>query len=256
MSALIYSAKRITMSAMAALIRRVLNVVLPVECASCGRALADDSVPFFCQPCWESIHPLNGPSCPRCGRPFASTVALLYSPHHLCAACRIRRPAYTQAWSLYPYEPPLRDAIRLFKYHGKVALADALGSLMSAALPLPLEVDLLMPVPLHPSRLKEREFNQSLLLADRINCRLRLPLSYGNLIRVRQTQPQTALSRRARLRNLRRAFVVLRPEEVARKRILLVDDVATTGTTVNECAKALRRAGAADVYVGTLARTI
>jgi ComF family protein len=150
----------------------------------------------------------------------------------------------------------LRDAIRLFKYQGKVALANALGSLMSEALPLPLEVDLLMPVPLHPSRLKEREFNQSLLLADRINCRLRLPLSYGNLIRVRQTQPQTALSRRARLRNLRRAFVVLRPEEVAGKRILLVDDVATTGTTANECAKALRRAGAADVYVGTLARTI
>jgi len=244
------------MPSVAAIIRRVLNAVLPVECASCGRALADDPVPFFCQPCWESIHPLSGPSCPRCGRPFASTVALLYSPHHLCGACRLRRPAYTQAWSLYPYEPPLQDAIRLFKYHGKVALADALGSLMSAAVPHPLEVDLLMPVPLHPSRLKEREFNQSLLLADHLNRRLRLPLSYGNLIRVRRTEPQTALTRKARLKNLRRAFVVLRPQEVAGKKILLVDDVATTGTTVNECAKALRKAGAADVYVGTLARTV
>jgi len=244
------------MPALSAIIQRVLNAVLPVECASCGRTLADDPVPFFCQPCWESIHPLSGPSCPRCGRPFASTVTLLYSPHHLCASCRLRRPAYTQAWSLYPYVPPLQDAIRLFKYHGKVALADALGLLMSAALPFLPEIDLLMAVPLHPSRLKEREFNQSLLLADRLNRRLRLPLSYGNLVRVRHTQPQTALSRRARLKNLRRAFLVLRPQEVAGKKILLVDDVATTGTTVNECAKALRKAGAADVYIETLARTI
>jgi len=114
----------------------------------------------------------------------------------------------------------------------------------------------LMPVPLHSSRLREREFNQSLLLADRLNRRLGLPLSYGNLIRRRPTQSQTELTRSARLKNLRRAFFLLCPEEVSGKRILLVDDVFTTGTTVNECAKALRKASAADVYVCTLARTI
>lgn len=127
---------------------------------------------------------------------------------------------------------------------------------MNVALQQPPDVDLLMPVPLHPSRLREREFNQSLLLADRLNRRLRLPLSYDNLIRVRPTQPQTELNRAARLKNLRRSFVVQRPEEVTGRRILLVDDVLTTGTTVNECAKALRKAGASDVYVGTLARTV
>jgi ComF family protein len=150
----------------------------------------------------------------------------------------------------------LRQAIRLFKYRKKVALADALGDLLRRGCPDFPPADLLMPVPLHPARLREREFNQSLLLADRLNRRLRLRLSYDNLVRLRPTQAQTDLPRAARLKNLRRAFAVLRPGEVEGRRVILVDDVMTTGTTVNECAKALRRAGAAGVYVGTLARTI
>jgi ComF family protein len=150
----------------------------------------------------------------------------------------------------------LRKAIQLFKYEGKVALAGPLGSLMLTAGGAVPEADVVMPVPLHPARLREREFNQALLLADAISRRVRLPLSYTNLVRLRETPAQTNLSRAARQRNLRRAFAVLRPDEVAARRVLLIDDVYTTGTTVNECAKVLRKAGAADVYVWTLARTI
>jgi ComF family protein len=181
---------------------------------------------------------------------------LAYSPDHLCGPCRLHPPAYTRAWSIYPYIEPLHDAIRLFKYQKKVAMADALGELLNAV-PLPFPAfDIIMPVPLHPVRLREREYNQSLLLADRLNRQLRLALSYDNLVRSRHTAPQTELSRAVRLTNLRRAFDVLRPAEVHGKRVLLVDDVMTTGATVNECAKTLRRAGTADVYVCTLARTI
>lgn len=241
---------------LAAVIRQLLYAVLPVDCAGCGTGLSDDPVPFFCRSCWGKITPLRGPSCLRCGRPFASPVARLYSPGHLCGACRKRRPSFTNARSLFSYVPPLQDAIRLLKYHRKVALAGALGDLMTRAFETPPEVDLLMPVPLHPTRLREREFNQALLLADRVNQRLRLPLSYDNLVRLRQRPSQTELTRAARLNNLRRTFSVLRPEEIAKKKILLIDDVMTTGTTVNECAKALRKAGASDVYVCTLARTI
>ncbi|MGH7252810.1 MAG: ComF family protein, partial [Nitrospiraceae bacterium] len=122
------------MPALATLMRRALHVVLPVDCSSCGVSLDEDPVPFFCRPCWASIQPLRGPACPRCGRPFASTIALTYSPDHLCTACRLRRPAFTRAWSCYPYEGPLQDAIRMFKYHSKVALADALGELMGRAI--------------------------------------------------------------------------------------------------------------------------
>jgi ComF family protein len=143
----------------------------------------------------------------------------------------------------------------LLKYRGKFALADALGRLMQAFPEFP-QADLLMPVPIHPTRLREREFNQSLLLADRLNRTLRLPLSFDNLVRTRPTPPQTELSRSARLTNLRRAFSLRHPDDVKERRILLIDDVFTTGTTVNECAKTLRKAGAADVYVCTLARTI
>ncbi|MBH0203291.1 MAG: ComF family protein [Nitrospira sp.] len=113
-----------------------------------------------------------------------------------------------------------------------------------------------MPVPLHSERLRQREFNQSLLLADGIGHHLDIPVAYTNLIRPVPTPAQTTLSRKNRLNNLRRAFAVRHPEAIVRKRILLIDDVFTTGTTVNECAKTLRKAGSGDVFVITLGRTM
>jgi ComF family protein len=119
-----------------------------------------------------------------------------------------------------------------------------------------VHLDMIIPVPLSPARLRNREYNQSLLLADRVSQARNIPLSYDNLVRTRETAPQTELSRAVRLKNLRRAFAVRRPQDITGKRVLVVDDVFTTGTTVNECAKVLRKAGAADVYVCTLARTV
>jgi ComF family protein len=117
-------------------------------------------------------------------------------------------------------------------------------------------LDLIMPVPLHAQRLREREFNQSLLLADRIGCHLNTPVSFTNLIRIAPSPAQTTLSRKGRLKNLRGAFALRDSESIAGKHILLIDDVFTTGTTVNECAKALRKAGSGDVFVLTLGRTV
>jgi ComF family protein len=165
-------------------------------------------------------------------------------------------PAYTKAWTLYPYLPPLQDAICLLKYRGKVALVPELADLMIERLPPVGPVDVIMPVPLHPRRLREREFNQSLLLADRLSQRTKIPLSFTNLVRVRPSPPQTSLSRKDRRRNLRGAFAVRDRAAVKGKRVLLIDDVFTTGATVNESAKALRKAGSGDVYALTLARTM
>lgn len=238
------------------LFRQASRWLLPSDCTTCGRPLTDDPVPFFCRPCWSLVRPLRGPSCPRCHRPYASPVATQYSPTHECHDCRTREPHYSQAWAGYAYCPPLQDAIALFKYQGKVALADSLGTLLAQALPGTCEVDQLIPVPLHPNRLRHREFNQSLLLADRIAPILQRPVSCRNLIRILDTDPQTTLSRSVRLHNLRQAFALRLPREVEGKRILLIDDVFTTGTTANECARILRGAGAVDVAVLALARSV
>jgi ComF family protein len=235
---------------------QALRFVLPVECAACGRSLSTDPVPFFCQDCWHRIVPFRRPSCARCDQPFVSEAATSFTPDHQCQHCQEHLPVYQRAWTLFPYIPPLQEAICLFKYRGKIPLARPLAHLMIMALPEGLDTDLVMPVPLHPTRLRTREFNQSLLLADHIAQHLTRPVSVDNLVRSAATEPQTKLSRQARIRNLRKAFTVRKPHEIIDKRLLLIDDVFTTGTTVNECAKTLKKAGVASVTVLTLARTV
>jgi ComF family protein len=159
-------------------------------------------------------------------------------------------------WTLYPYIPQLQDAICAIKYRNVSSLAKPLASLTVRALPGELDTDVIVPVPLHPSRLRARGFNQSLLIADRLGRHLRRPVSTTDLIRTIATEPQTSLTRSERIRNLRRAFTVRHAEAFCGRKILLIDDVFTTGTTLNECAKALRSAGAASVSALALARTI
>jgi ComF family protein len=238
------------------LMRRAIRFFLPVHCSNCRSLLADDPIPHFCSDCWDAISLMPDARCARCDLPFPSTIATTYSPNHVCQPCAERPPSYTKAWTLYPYMPPLQHAIRLFKYQGKVSLAAPLASLMIARLPPINFIDVIIPVPLHIERLREREFNQSLLLADHIGRRLDIPVAYTNLVRTVSTPAQTTLSRKSRQKNLRRAFTVRRPDAIIKRRILLIDDVFTTGTTVNECAKVLRRAGSSDVFALTLSRTV
>lgn len=238
------------------LMRRAVRFLLPAECAVCRAPLAGDPIPHFCAGCWNTIALPGHSRCARCDRPFVSPVATVYSPTHLCHSCTGHTPSYTKAWTLYPYQSPLRDAIWLFKYRGKVSLATPLARLMINRLPALDSIDLIMPVPLHAGRLREREFNQSLLLADRVGRHLCVPVSCSDLIRTVPSPAQIALSRKERLKNLRGAFAVTRPGSIAGKRILLIDDVFTTGATVNECAKTLRKAGSGDVFALTLGRTM
>ena len=236
--------------------RQALRFVLPVECCACGHSLGTDPVPFFCTACWQTIRPLQHPVCARCDQPFASQAATTYTPNHQCQQCQEQPPEFQRAWTLFPYLSPLREAICSFKYRGKHTLARPLARLMISALPSEIDVDVIIPVPLHPTRLRAREFNQSLLLADQLSRHLIRPVSPTQLVRIAATDPQTTLTRQARLRNLRKAFEVRRPQDLVEKRILLVDDVFTTGTTLNECAKTLRKAGSGPVFALTLARTI
>jgi ComF family protein len=236
--------------------RQAVRFVLPVECISCNQILGTDPIPFFCRACWDQIASIGGPHCSRCDQPFVSTAATSWTPGHQCQNCLERPPIYERAWTLFPYVPPLQHAICAFKYGGKVALTKPLAALMIRAIPPDIDGDLLVPVPLHPTRLRTREFNQSLLLAEQLGRYLKRPVSAAVLVRVLATDPQTTLTRKERLRNLRQAFAVRNAESFAGRHVLLIDDVYTTGATLNECAKVLLKGGASSVSALTLARTI
>jgi ComF family protein len=145
-------------------------------------------------------------------------------------------------------------AVHRYKYAGDVTLAPVLGRLMAERCPLTIDHDLIVPVPLHAARLRSRGFNQSLLLAHPLARRHRVPIAPFLLARTRETLPQVGLHGRDRRRNIAGAFAIARRARVRDRSILLVDDVYTTGATVNECARVLREAGALRVDVLVLAR--
>jgi ComF family protein len=238
-----------------AFLRRIIDFLLPTRCAHCRSPLGEPAAPFFCSSCWADFSTLQGRLCPRCGRPFASPEALAHSPEHECGACRRSPPRYDQALAVGQFEGALREAIHQYKYRPCRSLAAPLARWMLDHLRVLTTIDVIMPVPLHRSRLRERGFNQALLLASTVSKAHGIPLSYDNLTRFRSTRPQVELSGEERVLNVRGAFRLAKPEDVEGKRILLVDDVFTTGATMNECAAVLKSAGALSVVALTLART-
>jgi ComF family protein len=155
------------------------------------------------------------------------------------------------------YEATLLDAVHLFKYHGKISAGEALGRMMARAPYDSLatgEYSLVIPVPLHPKRLRERGFNQSLVLSRQVSNRFNIPLDFLTLRRTVHTEAQVKLSGRKRRTNVRGAFEVTDKDRIKGHRIVLIDDVYTTGSTVTECSKVLMRNGAHEVAVLTLAR--
>ena len=237
------------------LITRIIDLILPASCSYCRSPVRDSGIPRFCKECWSDFSPLQGPVCPSCGKPFGSPESLADSPEHECFHCRKTPPHYDQALAAGLFEGPLREAIHIFKYRPLRSLGEPLARWMAGQVRMTVPLDMAMPVPLHKKRLRHRGFNQALLLAHGVSERFAMPLNYDNLMRVRYTRPQVELSGRERAENVRGAFNLIRPAEVRDKRILLIDDVFTTGATMNECAKVLKDAGAASVTVLTLART-
>jgi ComF family protein len=152
------------------------------------------------------------------------------------------------------YQGVMAEAIQRFKYHGEIQLADSLGWLWKKISLEDLSFEVIIPVPLYPSRLRERGFNQSLVLGRILGRFLHKPVVIKGLRRTRNTVPQVELDHAQREKNVRGAFEVGDSQEIKGKSVLLVDDVFTTGATVNECTKVLKKAGAGQVYVLTLAR--
>jgi ComF family protein len=240
-------------------VRRLLDAVLPRHCARCGQPLVEAALVSFCTACWQQIRLIKPPYCPGCGLPFRSPVALTHSPGHRCGECRSHPPPFDHARAVGYYEGTLRQAIHLFKYRGKLGLQRPLLQLAIAHLDDQYRrtaYDVILPVPLHRSRLMQREFNQAALLARGLAPHLQAPVVERLLVRIRRTRPQVELREEERRRNLKDAFAVVEPARIAGKVVLLVDDVLTTGATMGEAAGVLKAAGAQQVDVWALARVV
>ena len=235
--------------------RALLDFFLPPKCSLCGSSLNPPSSERPCPSCLAGITFFSSPLCLRCGIGFSSPA----EQDHLCSRCLAGEWAFGKARAVCAYEGGIIEAISRFKFGGVARLARPLGAMMAEygdpEFPFPA-IDLVVPVPLHSRRLRERGFNQSLLLARQVSKRRSIPLNFTALDRIRQTRPQTRLSGPERHKNVRGAFEVNAPGAVAGRKILLIDDVFTTGATIQECTESLLDAGAKEVHVLTLARVV
>ena len=228
-----------------------LNLLLPPACHFCGVAYhpAPDAVPI-CSACHSAIKPLSA-RCELCARPFAT----LNSATHVCETCLRHPPPFQRVLALGRHEDPLKTAIHRLKYRNQPGLANVLGQLLGACLQAAPDFappDMILPVPLHHRRLRQRGYNQALEIARPISRTLKAPVARHGLQRLRPTPPQQGLPLRERQRNLAKAFACTAP--LTDQRILLLDDVMTTGTTVRECCRTLLAAGARKIEVAVICR--
>ena len=230
----------------------IAAVVLAPSCAACGELLDSPTRGPVCERCWRSILPLTPPLCDRCGDPLPSWRVSGVAQAH-CARCRRSAPTIDRARAIGEYDGALRAVIHALKYDGRRSLAKPIAAMMRQR-----AVDLLdgaacaVPVPLHASRRRHRGFNQAEDLARHLGI-----LVVRALVRVRATATQTDLPAAQRHRNVRAAFAAVPPAAaLAGGCVVLVDDVCTTGATLEACARALKEAGVAEVRALTAARVV
>jgi len=242
----------------------LFSVLFPSDCRICGLPLLNISRLPVCPDCLAQIHPIRGKVCSICGERVLSVYAHTEDDGlRRCPVCRrVERP-FARAIAYGSYDGSLRELIHLLKYNGVRPAADVLGRMLAqafAALEASFEhtTVLVVPVPLYKGKRRQRGFNQAELVAQAALKRYsgHLQIAPGILQRVRDTHSQIGLTSHQRRENMRGAFAVGCAAEVTGREVLLVDDVYTTGTTVAECARVLVRAGAARVWVATVARTL
>lgn len=232
--------------------RRLLDLLYPRICPWCRIALTAADSSFACRRCAQRVVRIAPPFCLVCGAPVEAGEA-----SRVCAACEKMRPAYDRLRGVVVYDPAVAAAIKSFKYQRDVTLARALARVLHGVSGSGLrwnDYDAIIPVPLHPVRLRERRFNQALLLLRELPDSRSLPIRPDLLQRVRHTTPQAELSAKERRENVKGAFAVTPETSLTDLRVLLVDDVASTGSTLHECAKVCKQAGAAAVDAAVVAR--
>jgi ComF family protein len=232
--------------------RAALDLVFPPLCIACRAQVAEPGA--LCADCWQTIQFLDGPMCDCCGLPFE------FDPGGatLCAGCLARPPAYDKARAVMRYDEASRGPILALKHGDRLDLTPGFARWLDrGGRALLDEIDVILPVPLHPYRLWARRYNQAAELARALARLTGKPADMAALVRSRATPSQGEMrSAKARRRNMLGAFKISHKSAIARRNTLLVDDVLTTGSTADACARALKRAGAEKVHVLALARVV
>ena len=229
------------------MVRFLLDSFLPDGCPLCGDPVpVDGTGGMFCKNCLLTMQFIHGNPCPVCG----GDINGIFSKCPDCMASPAR--PWKRGYAVFRYNEGAAEAVRLFKYGGNVSLARPFGRLLAGVIEKPERYDAIVPVPLHWFRFLQRGYNQSVLLGEELSRRTGIPLVRG-LARVRNTKHQAFLEKEERMKNIRGAFRVRNPETVKGCRLLLIDDVMTTGSTLAECAGLLTDAGAS-VDVAVIAR--
>lgn len=228
-----------------------LDLILPPRCIGTGDIV--DAPGMISPAFWSQLQFIEKPFCSCCGLPFNFDMA----EGALCAGCMDEEPDFDQARAAVIYNDASRKAVLDFKYGDKMhAVKTFLPWMMRAGAETLAECDLMLPIPLHAKRLWQRRFNQSAVLAEALAELAEKPFLPDGLLRARYTSPQKGLSRKERNDNVKNAFAVNKSAaaQIAGKNILLIDDVFTSGATLNECARVLKKSGADKVFVLTIAR--
>ncbi len=242
---------RLVLAALGRTARLALDLVLPPRCLSCGTLTG--TMGGLCPACWNRMVFLGPPWCRSCGHPFEADPG----PAAVCGICAGKPRQFGRARAVLRYDDASKPLVLGFKHADKTALAPHFARWMArAGADLLAEADLIVPVPLHRWRLFHRRYNQAALLAGALSRSSGVPWAAEALLRVRRTRPQGTMGRLQRHRNVQGAFTINDPSSLAGRRVLLVDDVLTTGATIDECARILLRGGARSVDVLTFARVV
>ena len=247
----------VSFTAMAASVKKIADTLVgfiyPNVCQLCGGQRATSSDGFVCSNCWKNVRFIKPPFCRRCGLPFQGSLTTEFE----CSNCQDLKLHFRSARSAVKLDGAVREVIRRYKYNRALWFEPFLADLLiREALPnLRQEKwDYIVPIPLHPAKKRQREFNQAERLATFLSAAAGIPMDTTLLKRVTWTQTQTKLSRDKRAENMRNAFAMRKNRKLKGERILLFDDVFTTGATTNACAQVLLAAGAGEIGVWTVAR--
>lgn len=238
----------------------LLNFIFPLDCKICEKPIRESKGYSICEDCFKTIELIERPYCIKCGKPLIPSVFFKQNREISCLDCKRKKYSFEFSRSTGIYDKVLKKCIHLFKYYGEKKLAKPLGKLMVDYLvkndEFKKKIDLIIPVPLHKNDLRKRGFNQSILLGRVVGNYFSISVGEKVLIKKKLTPFQANLSKKEREKNILRAFLVEKPKEIKGKNILILDDVFTTGATVEECTKELMKARAKNIFVLTLARTV